>query len=304
LAASWVGGPDIPGSSDGGSTVGRSPTYYLPGAIFCANVASRLAPLRFLFQNEESPPVGLQQPVQSKVPRLHDAELAAVYYGQRQAGDFYDFMRVSPHRVVFGLLDVAGRLEDSRAAVTAAQHTFRTLGAKLLAAEDVNQAEAMMELCLGLNRSILAVEGGIHPCPAFAGCYDENLGIICYFNAGHTPGLLRDSTGVSELPATGLPLGLFSHATCDAPMIALEAGAALLLISRGMVEGKCKGEEFGLARAKNSLQRTTAETAREFCLTLLDQVKQFMCTPPTHDDVTALALVRSATAKAFATGRG
>ena len=260
--------------------------------------------MRFLFQNEESPLVGLRQPARSKVPDLHDAELAAVYYGQRQAGDFYDFIRVSPDRVVFGLLDIAGRLEDSRAVVNAAQHTFRTLAAELLAGEDVNEAEAMIELCYELNRTVLAAEGGVRACPAFAGCYNENLGIVCYFNAGHTPGLLRDSTGISELPATGLPLGLFSHATCDAPMIAMEAGAALLLISRGMVEGKCKGEEFGLARVKNSLQRTTAETAKEFCLTLLDQVQQFMCTPPTHDDVTALALVRSAAAKALAMGRG
>ncbi len=252
----------------------------------------------FLFQNEKSPRVVLRHPVQSKVPDLHDAELAAVYYGQRQAGDFYDFIRVSPNRVVFGLLDVAGRLEDSRAVVNAAQHTFRTRGVELLAAPEVNEAEAMIELCLELNRTILAAEGGVRACPAFAGCYNEDLGVVCYFNAGHTPGLLRGGTGISELPATGLPLGLFSHAICDAPMVALPAGAALLLVSRGMVEGKCKGEEFGLARAKHSLQRTAAQTAKELCLTVLDQVRQFMCTAPTHDDVTALALVRAAAAKA------
>lgn len=254
--------------------------------------------MRFLFQSEKSPPVVLQQPVQSKVPELRQAELAAIYYGNRQAGDFYDFIRVSPNRVVFGLLDVAGRLEDSRAVVNAAQHTFRTRAAELLAAEGVNEAEAMIELCHELNRTVLAAEGKIHACPAFAGCYNENLGIICYFNSGHTPGLLRDGTGISELPATGLPLGLFSHATTNAPMVALTPGAALLLVSRGIVEGKCNGEEFGLERAKESLQRTRAETARELCVTVLGDVQQFMCKPPTHDDVTALALVRAAAAKA------
>ena len=258
--------------------------------------------MRFLFQNEKPPRVALQQPVQSKVPELHDAELAAVYYGQRQAGDFYDFIRVSPSRVVFGLLDVAGRLEDSRAVVNAVQHTFRTLAAELLAAENVNESEAMIELCHQLNRTVLAAEGGVRACPAFAGCYNENLGIVCYFNAGHTAGLLRDSTGISELPATGLPLGLFSHATTDALMVALTPGAALLLVSRGIVEGKCSGEEFGLERAKGSLQHATAETAKELCLTVLGDVQQFMCTPPMHDDVTALALMRAAPAKAVTVG--
>src|SRR6266849_10124884 len=122
--------------------------------------------MRFLFQNEKPPRV-LRQPVQSKVPELHDADLAAVYYGNRRAGDFYDFIRVSPNRVVFGLLDVAGRLEDSRAVVNAAQHTFRTLAAELLAAEDANEAEAMVELCHELNRTILAAEAGVRACPAF-----------------------------------------------------------------------------------------------------------------------------------------
>ena len=35
-------------------------------------------------------------PVQAEVPELQDAELAALYYGQRMGGDFYDFVRVSP----------------------------------------------------------------------------------------------------------------------------------------------------------------------------------------------------------------
>jgi hypothetical protein len=30
---------------------------------------------------------------------------------------------------------------------------------------------------------------------------------------GHTPGLLRDHTGITPLEATGLPLGFFSHMT-------------------------------------------------------------------------------------------
>ena len=111
---------------------------------------------------------------------------------------------------------MAGRIEENGAVVSAAQHTFRTRSPELFTAEDVNEADAMAELCLELNRAIMAAEGGIRSCPAFAGCYNEDLGTICYFNAGHTPGLLRDVTGITELKATGLPLGLFSHATCEA----------------------------------------------------------------------------------------
>jgi len=246
------------------------------------------------FFNSEKPLPPAPFPVPAKVPELNDAELAALYYGQRMGGDFYDFIRVAPNRVLFGLLDVAGRFEENRGIISATQDTFRTRGAELLAGQDINEAEAMTELYIELNRTVLSSKSGLRACPAFVGCYNEDLGVVCYFNGGHTPGLARDGTGVSELPATGLPLGLFSHATCDALMVALDPSAVLLLASRGIVEAKCRGEEMGMARLKENFHGTTAATAKEHCLTVLDQVKEFMCAAPTHDDVTALALLRAA----------
>jgi serine phosphatase RsbU (regulator of sigma subunit) len=248
--------------------------------------------MRSLFNLGKSRSQPARDSVQAEVPTLKGANLSAVYYGQRMGGDFYDFLRVSPKRVLFGLLDVAGRQEDNREIISAAQQTFRTLGAQLFAQEDINEAEAMIEVCLQLNRTILETAGGVHSCPAFAGCYDENLGTVCYFNAGHTPGLVRDTTGVAELPATGLPLGLFSHSTCDASTVALEPGAVLMLVSRGIVEAKSGGQEWGLDSVKAGFQSSTAENAKEFCLSILDQTQQFMHTAPTHNDVTTLALAR------------
>jgi serine phosphatase RsbU (regulator of sigma subunit) len=249
--------------------------------------------MNFLFNHGKSQP---QEPIQAEVPDLRKAELAAAYYGERHGGDLHDFVRVTPNRVIFGLLDMAGRLEDNNAVVSAAQHTFRTRSPELFSAEDVNEADAMAELCLELNRAIMAAEGGIRSCPAFAGCYNEDLGTICYFNAGHTPGLLRDMTGISELKATGLPLGLFSHSTCEAPLVALPPGAALLLVSKGLLEGKRRREEFGLERVKTGLQQAANESAKNLCATMIDDVQQFMRKPPIHNDVTALALVRTAKA--------
>jgi serine phosphatase RsbU (regulator of sigma subunit) len=248
--------------------------------------------VRFLFHHEK-PSQAPADPLQAAVPELRLAELAAASYGELQGGDHYDFVRVGPSRVLFGLLDIAGRVEENGAVVSAAQLTFRTRSPELFTAEDVNEADAMAELCLELNRAIMAAEGGIRSCPAFAGCYNEDLGTICYFNAGHTPGLLRDPGGITELKATGLPLGLFSHATCDASLVALPPGAALLLVSRGVLEGKRKREEFGLERVKNGLSGGVGETAKQVCVTAINGVKQFMRKPPVHNDVTALALVRA-----------
>jgi serine phosphatase RsbU (regulator of sigma subunit) len=251
-----------------------------------------------LFRHRTSFRKSAEKPVPAAVPALQDAEIAAVYNAQRIGGDFYDFLRVSPNRVLFGLLDVAGDLKQSQGIVAAAKKTFCTRGLELLSPEEVNEADAMTELCLELNRTILQTAVGVHSCPAFAGCYNENLGIVSYFNAGHTPGFLRDQASVTQLPATGLPLGLFSHATSDSQMVALEPGAALLLASRGVVEARCKDLEFGLEGVQHMLEHPTGETANQLCVNLLDRVQDFMCRPPTDNDVTVLALVRDAAGKA------
>jgi len=237
-------------------------------------------------------------PVQAAVPELQQAQLAAVYYDQRMAGDYYDFLRVSPTRVLFALLDVAGRVAENRAVVSAAQGVFRSLGAELFSPEAVNEADAMAGLCLELNRTILKTAGRVCSSPAFAGCYNESLGTVSYFNAGHTPGLLRDGAGVIELPATGLPLGLFSHVISEASIVALEPGDALVLVSRGIVEAKRKTKEFGLDQVKDNLQRTQTQTATEICTAILDRVQEFTGKPPKHNDVTVLALTRNPVVKA------
>ncbi len=238
--------------------------------------------------------------VQAAAPELHNAHLAAAYYDQRKGGDCYDFLRVSPTRVLFILLDIAGRAADNREIVASAQGVFRSMGAELFARDDANEADAMVNLCLELNRNILKTAGRVCSSPAFAGCYNETLGTVSYFNAGHTPGLLRDSQRIIELPATGLPLGLFSHATPDAFMCALEPGDALVLVSRGIVEARRRLKEFGLNQVKDNLQRTQTKTAQEICGSILDEVRAFTRKPPTHNDVTVLALARDAAAKAGA----
>jgi serine phosphatase RsbU (regulator of sigma subunit) len=252
-----------------------------------------------LFQSRASEPVRAWEPVPSDFPKIEGAEIAATTYGKRVAGDFYDSLRVGPERVLFGLLDVAGRRENNQLILSTAQNIFRTLGAELFSGSDINESEAMVTLCVQLNRGLMQAAGGVHSCPAFIGCYNEKFGTLCYTNAGHTPGLLRDSSSVVELGSTGLPLGLFSHATCEAPTVALERGAVLLLVSRGVIEGKCKAEntaddEFGLERVKERFLNGASPNAQKVSGSILNSVGEFTCEPLVPDDMTALVLMRTA----------
>ena len=249
------------------------------------------------FRNSQPAPV-IVEPGPTVFPQIGGADIAAVFSGKRVAGDFYDSIRTSPERVLIGLLDVAGRREDNRHILTHAQEIFRTSGPELFSKPDINESDAMTDLCLRLNRGLIDICSGVHSCPAFIACYHEKFGTLCYTNAGHAPGLIRDHSGVSELPATGLPLGLFSHATCEAPTVGLEQGAALLLVSLGLIE--CEGhshgtpDNFGLDRIKQLFQATQATSAHTLCTSLLDTASEFGSRIPACDDRTALALIRTA----------
>lgn len=274
----------------------------MPSAMPCASFGSTSLTMCALFHPEVPRAVEPIPTVQVKFPKILSAEIAATIFRNRVGGDSYDGFRVGPERVLFGLLDVAGRAETNQLILESAQKLFRTLGAELFAPSDINESDAMVQLCVQLNRGIMEKAAGVHSCPAFIGCYHERLGTLCYTNAGHTSGLLRDSTGVAELASTGLPLGLFSHATSEAPTVGLEKGAALLLVSRGVVEGIAKetddsnaaAPEFGLERTKKFLQSDHSPNAQSLCASILHQVSEFIGEPMVSDDMTALALIRNA----------
>jgi phosphoserine phosphatase RsbU/P len=247
--------------------------------------------MRFPFQGA-APRAARRLPRRSRLPRMNTVEAGAEYAFARMGGDFYDFVEASPSRLAFALFDFAGKRDQALEIAAATQDIFHAQVPRLFAADHVNDNEAMAELVLVLNRGILAAADGVHHSPAFVGCLNELAGTIVYCNAGHTPGLLRHNSEVDLLPANALPLGLFSHATYEPEVRVLAAGASLLLVSRGLIESKSRGEEFGIERLRHCMQTMNAADAPALCRQTLDRVEEFTCAPLLHNDVTAIALVR------------
>jgi sigma-B regulation protein RsbU (phosphoserine phosphatase) len=246
-----------------------------------------------LFQRaRKAPPAPQVVPLPAKFPKIPGLDLGAVYYTERKGGDFFDFCEAGP-RLAFLLTDISGERSRAFGIAAAVQREFRSNAPKLLCDDAVNEADAVVELSLLLNRAVLDAAAGVCHAPAFVGSYNPLLGTLCYCNAGHVPGFVRDGAGITELPANGLPFGLFSHATRDALMSVLAPGAAFLLVSRGVIEGRCRGEDYGVEGVRRAFERIQAPNAHRLCVAVLDEVERFMCAAPTHNDVTALALVRS-----------
>jgi len=230
-----------------------------------------------------------------------------VYCAARVGGDFYDFLLTDSQRLIFLLLDVAGKREQALDIAAAVQERMRPMAAELLRAEDVNEADALPALLIELNRVIIQAAGGVRCAPAFLGCYEQEFGTLTYINAGHTPALLKDPEGVTRLEANGFPLGLFSHATHDALITAIQPGAALLLVSRGLIESKAGSKEYGVDRLTEFVSKLSFQDAHDLCTQVLGAVKTYTESSwrrkETENDVTTLALVRAAQA-ATATSSG
>ena len=231
-------------------------------------------------------------------PSLQKAEISAATAGAHHERDYCDSFRINPVRVLFGVFDLFGRGRQPSKLLPGVQEDFHTAGTQLLSPLEINETEALSELCLQLNRAIIQMAGTAHSCPAFVGCYNENVGILSYFNAGHTPGLVKHSSDhsddISELGPTGLPLGLFSHGMNEASVIALEPGAAVVLVTKGVVSTLSKGEKFGLGRVKLALHNSRATSAHGLCTSILHAAQNYSSDSKTEQGLTALALIRNA----------
>ncbi len=258
----------------------------------------------------------LRKPAPAKVPELPHVRVGALYRGARVGGDFFDFVQSGSSRLLSLLIDIAGKRDEALHIAAAVQDVFHA-AADLFYADDMNEPVGLSNMLLDINRAVMEAAGGVRCAPAFVGCYNEVCGTFSYINAGHTPALLKDADGISTLEASGLPLGLFSHATHDAQIIAMPRGSALVMVSRGLVEAKAHKEEFGLERVKEAVKEAPSHDAYVLCHHVLTRVTEFLENQRKHqllhrnhaiaetdplgdNDATALALVRTAAAVAMA----
>lgn len=253
--------------------------------------------MKLPFQTSK-PAAALRTPSPACIPQLRGTTVTALYRAARVGGDFFDFAEAHG-RLVFVLLDIAGTREGALHIAAIVQDRFRATVPTLFAEGDVNDAIALSNLTIDLNRTIIQAADGVRCAPAFVASFQEEFGTLQYVSAGHPPALVRDHESTVLLEANGLPLGLFSHATHDAQVHVLAPGSALVVPSKGLVEARRNGSEFGIEGVREYLAATATGNARDLCAGLLQQVEQGV-RRGYQNDMTVVALVRAATAMAAA----
>jgi serine phosphatase RsbU (regulator of sigma subunit) len=249
------------------------------------------------------PVAGDKTPLRTELKQLPGLDLHAQYHSARTGGDFFDAIQVGS-RVAFLLTDIAGKKPDAHPIATATQRAFREKLTEFFSAPDANLMDGTALLVQEINRALIGPSHAVHFAPTFVGCYDLQLGVLAYINAGGQTAVLSDSDGTRPLPNVSVPMGLFSHLTYEPSMQAFEPGAKLLVVTKGIVEARRGRDRFGPERVLEVLEAANGnESAAEIGKAALRAVEDFV-RPPWYsiyrfgrrdedEDQTALAMVRS-----------
>jgi serine phosphatase RsbU (regulator of sigma subunit) len=240
-----------------------------------------------------------KEPMPPHLGLVDGLDIHARYHSDRTGGDFFDAVRLGT-RVAFLLSDIAGRREQTDPIAAATQDAFRAKATELFSAGDANLMEGAELLVQTINHAIItAASGGICFAPTMLGCFDAQIGVLAYINAGGQTAMLRDSDGTRPLPNSALPLGLTTHMPYEASMQAFEPGAKLLVVTKGVTLSMRGKEKFGAERVREVLANSNHESAEKTCHAVLKAAFDFQKQPwsplkrkPEIEDMTALAMIR------------
>jgi serine phosphatase RsbU (regulator of sigma subunit)/anti-sigma regulatory factor (Ser/Thr protein kinase) len=218
------------------------------------------------------------------VPNLAGWQIAAHWLPAREvSGDFYDFYPLSDGRWGLVIADVTDK------GVPAALVMANTHGILRAAAEQLISPGKVLDrvnnlLCPDIPPKMFVT--------CFYAVLDPATGHLQYANAGHPTPYQRTASGLVELNARGMPLGLFPDMPYDEKETFLAPGDNLIFYSDGLVEAHNPQEEmFGTGRLKATLADPACGEKLIECL--VNELNQF--TGPgweQEDDVTFVSLER------------
>ena len=229
-----------------------------------------------------------QQFLPKSVPDLPSWHVAAFYRPARTVGgDFYDFIPLPDGRVMFVVGDVTDKGVPA-ALVMASTHALLRGAAPRLISPGAVLAQVNDLLCADI------------PAHMFVTCLalvlDPASGQVEFANAGHDVPYVRTASGVTELRARGMPLGLMPGMAYEEKTFQFQPGDCALLHSDGLAEAHGPDREmFGFPRVSALAGRgASGEALIDLCLTELGAF-----TGPDaeqEDDITLVSLERTMSA--------
>ncbi|MBI2774264.1 MAG: SpoIIE family protein phosphatase, partial [Chloroflexi bacterium] len=231
-----------------------------------------------------------QQFLPKHVPDLPGWQVAAFYRAaQEVGGDFYDFVTLDAGRIGLVVGDVTGHGVPAALVMATTRSFIRAQAARAGSPSEVlAQANDFLHADIPQNMFVTCLYAVLDP----------QTGRLVFANAGHDLPFVRTASGLQELRATGMPLGLMPGMRYDEHEFTLSPGDTMLLHSDGLAEAHAPDREmFGFPRVKGIV--ASKKDGKELIDDLMSALHRF--TGPAweqEDDITLVTVSRSANALA------
>jgi serine phosphatase RsbU (regulator of sigma subunit)/anti-sigma regulatory factor (Ser/Thr protein kinase) len=219
-----------------------------------------------------------------EIPEIEGWRLEALWQPAREVGgDFYDFIM----------------LPDGRIGVIVADVTDKGVPAAMVMATTRSLLRAAAERILEPGKVLARANELLHPdIPArmFVTClyivFDPHTGHVVFANAGHNLPYLRTKSGVQEMRARGMPLGLMPGMEYEEKEFSIQAGEKVLLSSDGLVEAHNEQREmFSFPKVQEIMAEEPADS--DLIGRLMSSLADFTGADyEQEDDITLVTLAR------------
>jgi sigma-B regulation protein RsbU (phosphoserine phosphatase) len=219
-----------------------------------------------------------------KLPVFKHAEVASRFAPARQiGGDLYDFLKYGGHGVTgIAVGDVSGK------GAPAAIYAALVSGIVRSHAMEEPTAAGMLE-ALNLSLAERPIDGQY--VSMIYAIWDDNQQQLQLANSGLPRPIHCRGGKVEEIQATGLPIGLFGHATYDELNVRGRKGDAFLFFSDGILDAtSSKGEMFGRHRLEAITKANAHCSAEELVDAIFTAVSDHAEGVEAFDDQTIVAL--------------
>lgn len=202
-------------------------------------------------------------------------------------GDYFDFLPLDEERVGLCVGDVVGKGLPAALLMANVQATLRGQ-ARWVGAPGEGLARANALLHASTDRRTFVT--------LFYGVLDTRRHALRYANAGHNrPLWLAGGTPAAELEGGGLALGLVSAASYAEGEVRFAVGDLLVVFSDGVTEAMSASREpFGEERLAAVIEGSRGASAEAVVARVIEAVRRHADGAPQSDDVTLLAVRRTA----------
>lgn len=219
-----------------------------------------------------------------ELPKNDDYDVSAVYRAHQQVGgDYYDFIPINEHEVVFCMADVSGKGVSAAFLMANFQAYLRAIF--------TYRKNDLEEIVRELNTQVMNTAMGEKYITLFIGVYNKQTRVLQYINCGHNPPVVADKNGYTQLLKLGtIGLGMFD----DLPKLSkgqviLEKGSTIVCYTDGLVEmedERC--DQYGLERLEQLVLAFPDSRAAEINDLILQSINDFRGDMPFVDDLAVL----------------